>query len=94
MEVRIKGCVPKSIFARMYMREGVYARPVEAFVRMIRENRVVMDQLKEAGYVATQKTLTPKQAQIVIDHFGLPDVDSPETQKYFSCSHTALQPRS
>jgi hypothetical protein len=92
MDVKIKGCVPKSLFARMYMREGVYSRPVEAFARMLRENKAVMVKLREAGYEPTQKTLTPKQAQIVIDHFGLPDVDSPETQKYFSCSHI-VEPR-
>jgi hypothetical protein len=93
MDVKIKGCVPKSLFARMYMREGVYSRPVESFTRMLRENKMVMSQLREAGYVPTQKTLTPKQAQVVIDHFGLPDVDSPETQKYFSCSTTAKPSR-
>ncbi|RCW29683.1 DUF4248 domain-containing protein [Marinilabilia salmonicolor] len=94
MEVKIKGCVPKSLFARMYMREGVYSRPVEAFSRMLKESREVMEKLRAAGYVPTHKTLTPKQAQIVIDHFGLPDIDSPETKKYFSCSTTVTPSKS
>jgi hypothetical protein len=83
MEVKIKGCVPKSTFAKMYMRPETYSRPVDAFARMLRENKKVMDDLKVAGYEPTCKTFTPKQAQIVIDHFGLPEVDSPETKKYF-----------
>lgn len=83
MDVKIKGCVPKSIFARMYMRPDIYSRPVDAFARMLRDNKKVMAELKEAGYEPTCKTLTPKQAQIVIDNFGLPDVDSSETKRYF-----------
>jgi hypothetical protein len=83
MEVKIKGCVPKSTFAKMYMRPETFTRPVDAFARMLRENKQVMCDLKEAGYEPSQKTFTPKQAQIVIDNFGMPDVDSPETKKYF-----------
>jgi hypothetical protein len=89
MNVQIKGCVPKSLFARMYMREGVYSRPLEAFGRMIQANKDVMNKLKKAGYNPKKQTLTPKQAQIIIDNYGLPDIDSPETQKYFQCSQTA-----
>lgn len=39
--------------------------------REIHANKALMRQLRECGYKKLQKTLTPKQASIIMRHYGM-----------------------
>ncbi len=39
--------------------------------KSVHHDRTLMDKLIEAGYTITKRTLTPRQATIIFDYYGL-----------------------
>lgn len=62
----------KSELALLYDPEGEPATAMHKLRRMMLADPVLMRLLKETGYQARNRYLTPKQVELVFEHLGRP----------------------